>query len=157
MNNVVINKELMRKVRSFRNNNPLNIKRNARNRWFGAKSNQTDKVFEEFEGLEYGVRAALIILKKYIDIYKLDTIYAIISKWAPEGENGKTATKNYINRVAQSMHKNPHTEHLQFSDQQTIAQLIAAMTLVESGTNYYPVADYQEFIISVYNKYFDYE
>ena len=31
------------------------------------------------------------------------------------------------------------------------------MTLVESGTNYYPIADYKEFIINVYNKYFDYE
>jgi len=89
-----IDKELARRVRSFRNNNPLNIKRNARNKWYGAKKAQTDKVFEEFEDLAFGVRAALIILKKYIDIYKLDTIEGIISKWAPEGENGKAATKN---------------------------------------------------------------
>ncbi len=152
-----IDKELARRVRSFRNNNPLNIKRNARNKWYGAKLAQTDKVFEEFEDLAYGVRAALIILKKYIDIYKLDTIEGIISKWAPEGENGKAATKNYINRVALSMHMNQTKQHLQFSDKQTIAELVAAMTLVESGTNYYPIADYKEFIISVYNKYFDYE
>ena len=79
MNNVVINKELRRKVRSISNNNPLNIKRNARNRWFGAKSNQTDKVFEEFEDLEYGVRAALIILKKYIDSNSgANTIFVLI-------------------------------------------------------------------------------
>lgn len=152
-----IDKELARRVRSFRNNNPLNIKRNARNKWYGAKKAQTDKVFEEFEDLAYGVRAALIILKKYIDIYKLDTIEGIISKWAPEGENGKAATKNYINRVALSMHMNQTKQHLQFSDKQTIAELVAAMTLVESGTNYYPIADYKEFIINVYNKYFDYE
>ena len=152
-----IDKELARRVRSFRNNNPLNIKRNARNKWYGAKKAQTDKVFEEFEELEFGVRAALIILKKYIDIYKLDTIEGIISKWAPEGENGKAATKNYINRVALSMHMNQTKQHLQFSDKQTIAELVAAMTLVESGTNYYPIADYKEFIINVYNKYFDYE
>ncbi len=152
-----IDKELARRVRSFRNNNPLNIKRNVRNKWYGAKKAQTDKVFEEFEELEFGVRAALIILKKYIDIYKLDTIEGIISKWAPEGENGKAATKNYINRVAQSMHMNQTKQHLQFSDKQTIAELVAAMTLVESGTNYYPIADYKEFIINVYNKYFDYE
>lgn len=152
-----IDKELARKIRSFRNNNPLNIKRNARNKWFGAKRTQTDKVFEEFDDLEYGVRAALIILKKYIDIYKLDTICGIISKWAPEGENGKAATKNYINRVALALHKNPQTDKLLFSDKQTIAELVAAMTLVESGTSYYPIEDYKEFIISVYNKYFDYE
>ena len=152
-----IDKELARRVRSFRNNNPLNIKRNARNKWYGAKKAQTDKVFEEFEDLAFGVRAALIILKKYIDIYKLDTIEGIISKWAPEGENGKAATKNYINRVALSMHMNQTKQHLQFSDKQTIAELVAAMTLVESGTNYYPIADYKEFIINVYNKYFDYE
>ena len=152
-----IDKELARRVRSFRNNNPLNIKRNTRNKWYGAKKTQTDKVFEEFEDLTYGVRAALIILKKYIDIYKLDTIEGIISKWAPEGENGKAATKNYINRVALSMHMNQTKQHLQFSDKQTIAELVAAMTLVESGTNYYPIADYKEFIINVYNKYFDYE
>ncbi len=152
-----IDKELARRVRSFRNNNPLNIKRNARNKWYGAKKAQTDKVFEEFEELEFGVRAALIILKKYIDIYKLDTIEGIISKWAPEGENGKAATKNYINRVALSMHMNPTKQHLQFSDKQTIAELVAAMTIVESGTNYYPIVDYKEFIINVYNKYFDYE
>ena len=152
-----IDKELARRVRSFRNNNPLNIKRNVRNKWYGAKKAQTDKVFEEFEELEFGVRAALIILKKYIDIYKLDTIEGIISKWAPEGENGKAATKNYINRVALSMHMNQTKQHLQFSDRQTIAELVAAMTIVESGTNYYPIADYKEFIINVYNKYFDYE
>lgn len=152
-----IDKELARRVRSFRNNNPLNIKRNARNKWYGAKKAQTDKVFEEFEDLAFGVRAALIILKKYIDIYKLDTIEGIISKWAPEGENGKAATKNYINRVALSMHMNQTKQHLQFSDKQTIAELVAAMTLVESGTNYYPIADYKEFIINVCNKYFDYE
>ena len=152
-----IDKELARRVRSFRNNNPLNIKRNVRNKWYGAKKAQTDKVFEEFEELEFGVRAALIILKKYIDIYKLDTIEGIISKWAPEGENGKAATKNYINRVALSMHMNQTKQHLQFSDRQTIAELVAAMTIVESGTNYYPIADYKESIINVYNKYFDYE
>ena len=39
-------RELARRPRSFRNNNPLNIKRNARNKWYGARRTQTDKVFE---------------------------------------------------------------------------------------------------------------
>lgn len=153
----IASKELTRKVRSYRNNNPLNIKRNARNKWYGARRTQTDKVFEEFEELEYGVRAALVVLKKYIDMYGCNTLDKIISRWAPAAENGEKSTKNYINRVALHLRKHPQKDLLQFADKDTIAKLVEGMTIVESGTLYSPVPDYREFIMNVYDKYFDYE
>ena len=44
--------------RGIRNNNPLNIRRTAKDQWKGLRAQQTDASFCQFESLEFGWRAA---------------------------------------------------------------------------------------------------
>ena len=83
--------------RGIRNNNPLNIRR-SRDQWKGLSKTQSDPSFCQFETLEYGWRAAFYLLTRtYYHKYRLFTIRAIISKWAPPIEN---KTEAYIANVS---------------------------------------------------------
>ena len=83
--------------RGIRNNNPLNIRRTAKDEWKGLRAQQTDASFCQFESLEYGWRAAFYLLTRtYYHKYRLFTIRAIINKWAPPNEN---LTSTYIQNV----------------------------------------------------------
>ena len=83
--------------RGIRNNNPLNIRR-SKDKWKGMRMQQTDPSFCQFETLEWGWRAAFYLLTRtYYHKYRLFTIRAIISKWAPPMEN---KTDAYINNVS---------------------------------------------------------
>ena len=83
--------------RGIRNNNPLNIRR-SKDQWLGLRAQQTDASFCQFESLEYGWRAAFYLLTRtYYHKYRLYTIRAIISKWAPPQEN---LTSTYIQNVS---------------------------------------------------------
>ena len=83
--------------RGIRNNNPLNIRR-SRAKWQGMKAQVTDAQFCEFESLEWGWRAAFKLLTRtYYHEYRLYTIRAIVSRWAPACENN---TRAYINNVS---------------------------------------------------------
>ena len=84
--------------RGIRNNNPLNIRRTAKDQWQGLRAQQTDASFCQFESLEYGWRAAFYLLTRtYYHKYRLYTIRGIISKWAPPCEN---KTEAYIANVS---------------------------------------------------------
>lgn len=119
----------MRKVqpRGIRNNNPLNIR--IGNTWLGERPNPTDPAFEEFVTMEYGLRAAFLILRRYIRRYKKNTISSIVSTWAPSSENN---TLKYIDRVAQMTKLSPD-EPIDYYDRDTMCKLVAAMALVECG------------------------
>ena len=83
--------------RGIRNNNPLNIRRTAKDQWMGLRAQQTDASFCQFESLEFGWRAAFYLLTRtYYHKYRLYTIRKIISKWAPPNEN---LTATYIQNV----------------------------------------------------------
>ena len=83
--------------RGIRNNNPLNIRRTAKDQWKGLRAQQTDASFCQFERLEYGWRAAFYLLTRtYYHKYRLYTIRMIISKWAPPQEN---LTSTYVENV----------------------------------------------------------
>ena len=85
--------------RGIRNNNPLNIRRTAKDQWQGLRAQQTDASFCQFESLEFGWRAAFYLLTRtYYHKYRLFTIRAIINKWAPPNEN---LTATYIQNVCQ--------------------------------------------------------
>ena len=85
--------------RGIRNNNPLNIRRTAKDEWKGLRAQQTDASFCQFESLEFGWRAAFYLLTRtYYHKYRLFTIRAIINKWAPPNEN---LTATYIQNVCQ--------------------------------------------------------
>lgn len=119
----------MKKVqpRGIRNNNPLNIR--IGNTWLGERPNPTDPAFEEFVTMEYGLRAAFIILRRYIRRYKKNTISSIVSTWAPASENN---TLKYIDRVVQMTHLSPD-EPIDYYDRDTMCKLVAAMAQVECG------------------------
>ena len=68
-------------TRGVRNNNPLNIR--IGNAWLGEVKNPTDKEFEQFESLLYGLRAAFVLIRRYIRRYGLCTIRQIVTRWAP--------------------------------------------------------------------------
>lgn len=118
--------------RGIRNNNPLNIRRG--NNWKGERQNQTDKSFEEFVSMEYGIRAGFVLLRNYITGYSgktapFDTVRKIVMRWAPPSEN---ATQRYIDFVAKDMNVSPDTK-LSFKDKKTMVSLVYAMIFVECG------------------------
>ena len=83
--------------RGIRNNNPLNIRR-SKDQWQGLKKEQTDSAFCQFENLAYGWRAAFRLLTRtYYHTYRLFTIRAIVSRWAPPNENN---TRAYVENVS---------------------------------------------------------
>lgn len=118
--------------RGLRNNNPLNIRKG--NNWRGERPVQHDNQFEEFESLEYGFRAAIKLIKNYIEGKgsagkPLNTIEKIIRRWAPPSEN---ATSKYIDYVAGCTGLHP-SQVISFQDRNTICNIVQAMAMVECG------------------------
>ena len=83
-------------ARCLRNNNPLNSRRVAGTNWKGQRAKQTDRSFVQFESIEFGLRAAFVLLRTYSRKYKLNCIRDIITRWAPPSEND---TERYIKNV----------------------------------------------------------
>ena len=118
--------------RGIRNNNPLNIRKG--NKWKGERPVQTDRAFEEFISMEYGIRAGFIILRKYITGYfglteKFNTIEKVVRRWAPPTEN---ATQKYIDFVAKDMGISSR-QTLCFNNRASMIALVDAMIFVECG------------------------
>ena len=113
--------------RGIRNNNPLNIR--IGNVWLGEVPNPTDRSFEQFVQMEYGIRAAFVILRRYIRRYKRDTVAEIISAWAPSNENN---TKAYIDTVVR-LSGIPADAPIKYEDADTMFRLVDAMIQVECG------------------------
>lgn len=114
--------------RGIRNNNPLNIR--VGNKWEGEVDVQTDRDFEQFTSMLYGVRAGFVLLRRYIERYHIDTIQDIVSRWAPASEN-KTAC--YVRCVAERVGIN-ELQRISFYDKRTMVRLVDAMILQECGT-----------------------
>lgn len=113
--------------RGIRNNNPLNIR--VGNTWLGEVMNPTDKTFEQFTHMAFGLRAGFTLLRRYINRYHLNTISDIIKRWAPANENN---TENYIKRVSLEVGKSPY-EPIKFEDKETMCKIVNAMVFVENG------------------------
>ena len=78
------------------NCNPLNIRRVAGTTWRGQRDEQTDHAFVQFRTIEFGLRAAFVLLRTYSTKYHANCIRDIISRWAPPSENN---TEKYIKNV----------------------------------------------------------
>lgn len=113
--------------RGFRNNNPLNIR--IGNVWLGEVDTPTDPNFEQFVSMKYGLRAAFVLLRRYIRHYKRTTIADIISAWAPSSENNTT---KYIEVVSGLMNI-PSDQPLKYEDIDIMVKLVQAMCIVENG------------------------
>lgn len=90
------------KTRGIRNNNPGNLRFVASNNWVGkipfVDNTDSDKAFEQFTEIKYGIRAMLRVVINNIDKGN-DTITKIISRYAPPSEND---TKAYISVVSKA-------------------------------------------------------
>lgn len=118
--------------RGIRNNNPLNIRKG--NNWKGEIYPQSDRSFEQFESMQYGIRAGFIILRRYITGYngltqRFNTIEKIITRWAPATENN---TKAYIAQV-EKLTGIPRHQQLSFTERSFMVALVDAMIRVECG------------------------
>ena len=122
--------------RGIRNNNPLNIREapDGGDRWQGERKTDDDTSFEEFETVEYGIRAAVIILRKYQRDYECDTLRKIINKWAPPVENN---TSSYVDDVAKRMSGIDPDAPIDLQKPQTLCSLISAMIWHENGEQPY--------------------
>lgn len=118
--------------RGIRNNNPLNIVKGQN--WKGERQPQTDRRFEEFVSMEFGIRAGFKLLRNYITGFnglssKINTIDAIIKRWAPSHEND---TENYIKQVCQLSGLNRY-QRISFGDRKKMVDIVNAMIYVENG------------------------
>ena len=118
--------------RGIRNNNPLNIRKG--NNWQGERSISTDAQFEQFDSMVMGLRAAMKLVRNYIqgrcsDGKRYDTIRKLVSRWAPPSEN---VTDKYISFVAESsgIHQDAF---LYFDNEDAICSIVRAMAFVECG------------------------
>ena len=114
--------------RGIRNNNPLNIRISGQG-WRGKIKDNTDGSFEQFESIEWGIRAAIVIVRTYIRQHHLNTPAAIIRRWAPAVEND---TKKYIDFVIDraNLYRN---EQISSNSKFQILRLLAAMAYYENG------------------------
>jgi hypothetical protein len=118
--------------RGIRNNNPLNIVKGQN--WKGERHPQTDRRFEEFESMQYGIRAGFKLLRNYITGFngiapKINNIDSIIKRWAPSHENN---TESYITQVCQRTGLNRY-QRISFGDRKKMVDIVAAMIFVENG------------------------
>lgn len=113
--------------RGIRNNNPLNIR--IGNAWKGEVESPTDKSFEQFISLFWGLRAGMILLRRYILRYGLTNIIEIIGRWAPPSENNSLS---YAQHVAKELGVSPLDEVSWYNRHQMCA-LVYAMVGIECG------------------------
>lgn len=115
-------------TRGMRNNNPLNIEKGEN--WQGLRPDQTDTRFAEFISLEYGYRAAFIIIRNYLRKRPpVNTVDAIIKRWAPPKENNCEAYISYVCKVGYLS----RNDVLRWQDKEKICRLVWAMAQYECG------------------------
>lgn len=114
--------------RGIRNNNPLNL-RISSNEWIGKIRQGTDKDFEQFVNMTYGIRAAFINIRTIMRRNRGCTLRRLIEVWAPAFENNTCA---YVNRVC-ARTKLPQSHVLDFKDRKNMCLVAQAMAEVENG------------------------
>ncbi len=123
--------------RGYRNNNPLNI-RLTNIPWRGKvpNANNTDGVFEQFESVDMGYRAAAMNILNYDKNYNIFILEDIIRKWSPEnGVDPKTGEKytNATNSYIQSVLKDTGFDANEIINITNVADLVWAMGKFENS------------------------
>ena len=112
--------------RGLRNNNPGNLKQTATN-WQGQIKPSADPPFAQFSDPVWGARAMIILVKRTYRGYGLNTIRAIITRYAPPSEND---TEAYISAV---VGKTGLSANRVLSTEDDYKRVIQAMAAVENG------------------------
>ena len=120
--------------RGIRNRNPGNLRKSTID-WLGEVPG-FDYEFESFDTDEHGLRALAKNLLAYQDLHGLRTIAAIISRYAPNTENGTDA---YIAAVSEDM-RIPSQQLLNLHDVSTLVALVKAIVRHENGQQPYSEA-----------------
>lgn len=116
--------------RGIRNNNPGNIEKGI---GFQGEVDGADGRFATFSSPEAGIRALARNLLTYQDKHGLDTVTAILNRWAPSSEND---TASYARAVAGEMGVSA-TAQLNLRDPDTLQRLTAAIIRHENGMQPY--------------------
>ena len=127
--------------RGIRNNNPGNVKKSGDN-WQG-KVQGVDQVFESFKTPEDGIRAAGKLLLNYQRNHGLNTLDAILRRYAPKTENN---TRAYINAVSRSIGIAPNTP---FDVAKALPKLLPAIIKHENGVQPYTQAQIETAIARI--------
>lgn len=124
--------EEMSLPRGIRNCNPGNI-RVTKSAWQGKVpvDQNTDGAFEQFETMEYGLRALMKLIVNYMRKYRFSTIRQIINRWAPPVENN---TSVYVNAVAKRVGLSPNEKLV--PDMATVSKICEAICFHENGGSY---------------------
>ena len=116
--------------RGLNNNNPGNL-RLTLIEWNGKipNSQNTDKVFEQFSSVEFGLRALFTDVINDVANKGQNTIYKLLHAYAPTNEN---ATDKYIAFVAAETDSDPHEPII--LTQAKITDIVKAIVKQEIGT-----------------------
>lgn len=134
---------MTRKIaRGERNNNPGNIDYNPANKWQGQlpHDQNIESRFCRFQTTEYGIRAIYKLLQTYQRKYGLNSVAAIINKYAPPVENNTTG---YIRRAADDIGV-AVLDKIDTSDKKTGIALAKAIVSVELGYQPYGEATFEK-------------
>ena len=117
-----------------RNHNPLNIRYLVTNKWLGlSKTTPNVKGFCHFDCMDYGLRAAIILLLNYIRKRGCTTPRQIITRWAPPTENDTEAYVKNVLKLAGIGGKEkllPPSNVLSYG---RLSRMMSAMTIIECG------------------------
>lgn len=122
--------------RGIRNNNPGNIRKTITH-WKGEVISEFERSFESFDSPGNGIRAIMLLLLNYYIKYQLNTVQAIINRWAPPHENDTGA---YAEAVAGRLGVKA-TDHVNFFNRKTLLIFTAAIVIHENGR---PPVNYPE-------------
>lgn len=119
-----------------KNNNPGNIRYNPSIKWKGQIG--VNKGFCVFVNSDFGLRAMILLLKRYINVYKITSVEKIISRYAPASENN---TCSYISFVSDDLLSfGIFSHHIEYK---SIAfyNLVRSMVRVECGRYLFSIDD----------------
>lgn len=108
--------------RAMRNNNPLNIR--IGNVWLGELENPTDQNYEQFCTIEYGLRAAFVLMRRYINHYHRHSVPEVVEAWYLEPQYNNA---DFIDKIYRLSGINDG-EKLDYFNQDQMCRLMAAFT-----------------------------
>lgn len=116
----------------IKNNNPANIRYSSLNKW--KHQGKPNKGFCTFDSPVWGVRALLILIRKYRFSYGLDSVFKIISRFAPSSENDTSAYVKFIcNCLGVSPDETLNLDFFFFAEFSQLFKLCHSICIIESG------------------------
>lgn len=132
--------------RGIRNNNPGNIDYSKANDWLGQLpfDPSIESRFARFDSPQHGIRALAKTLLSYQRRHGLNTVRAMIGRWAPSNENNTNAYVSAVEarlRVEQGV---PPGADIDLQTRATLVSLVQAIILHENGASPYSQAVIEE-------------